>query len=122
MGELSGGTVTISYATGDVEADHGAGGLFGRFGGMVSQSYATGTITGGAGGLVGSGVGGTVEDSYFLDDGSDPSGAYGTPLTRAEFGEVESFVDWDFDEAWAMQPFEAPDFARPTLRVNPEPN
>jgi len=63
------GTITESYATGNVssESDSGAaGGLVGgNTGGNVTESYATGSVSGNrAGGLVGSNDGGNVTESY----------------------------------------------------------
>ncbi|WP_394701206.1 PGF-pre-PGF domain-containing protein [uncultured Methanolobus sp.] len=64
------GTVSSSYATGDVILGNGeasdAGGLVGMNYGAVNSSYATGNVTGGSsdGGLVGYNNGGSVNNSY----------------------------------------------------------
>src|SRR5690606_14951770 len=69
VGNLDGGTIRRSYATGTVDGDDSVGGLVGSmFGGTIGQSHATGAVTGGdsVGGLVGwvSAAGGTIEQSY----------------------------------------------------------
>lgn len=61
------GTVTNSYATGAVSGGARVGGLIGYSGVAVSNSYATGTVTGGSnyvGGLVGYSYYGTISNSY----------------------------------------------------------
>jgi hypothetical protein len=69
VGELSGGTVSYSHATGDVYgSDANNGGLVGRAnGGNVTDSYAEGNVFGAAkddGGLIGKQTAGTVTDTY----------------------------------------------------------
>lgn len=61
-----GGTVTDSHATGSVSGNVSVGGLVGWNGGAVSNSHATGEVSGGegpVGGLVGANDGGTVSNS-----------------------------------------------------------
>jgi hypothetical protein len=61
------GTVTNSYASGSVSGSNQVGGLAGHSRGTVSDSYSTASVTGGSwtgGGLVGSNFGGTVINSY----------------------------------------------------------
>lgn len=117
--------IARSYATGAVMGRSKVGGLVGLNRRHIEHSYATGAVAGTSetGGLVGAHVGETdlVESSYFLDpgDASNPS-ALGNPLPREAFGKMESFPGWDFEGAWVMEAFAAPDFARPTLRKNPE--
>ena len=62
----NGGTITDSYATGDVEGASFIGGLAGASNETIERSYATGKVEGktdGAGGLVGSNTD-TITDSY----------------------------------------------------------
>ena len=64
----SGGTITNSYATGSVSGVSSVGGLVGyqRSGGTITNSYATGSVTG-TGNNVGGLVGrsgGTITNSY----------------------------------------------------------
>jgi len=75
VGELVGsnnwGTVSNSYATGEVSGNQYVGGLVGRnwgFGGTIANSYSTGNVTGHqyVGGLVGSNNWGTVLNSYAI--------------------------------------------------------
>jgi hypothetical protein len=60
-----GGTVSNSYATGNVSASgpDAVGGLVGSNTGTISNSYATGNVSNGDGGLVGSNSG-TISNSY----------------------------------------------------------
>lgn len=80
-GTIIGSKVEQSYATGDVSATEGAGGLVGSAYGLILNSYATGevrnsgTIGTMAGGLVGpASIGGTV-DSYAVGK-VDPGAIY----------------------------------------------
>jgi hypothetical protein len=59
------GTISYSYATGNVSGSSGVGGLVGANSGTISYSYATGGVSGssGVGGLVGYNVG-TISYSY----------------------------------------------------------
>ncbi|HEY4370220.1 MAG TPA: YDG domain-containing protein [Steroidobacteraceae bacterium] len=64
------GTVTNSYATGNVSGRNNVGGLVGNNSNIVSNSYATGTVTGtgpNPGGLCGA-CSGTVTNSYYNID------------------------------------------------------
>ena len=62
------GTITDSYATGSVSGDNFVGGLVGdnSSGGAITASYATGSVSGDnfVGGLVGYNSGGAITDSY----------------------------------------------------------
>ncbi|MCJ7575139.1 MAG: hypothetical protein MUO80_00375, partial [Dehalococcoidia bacterium] len=64
----NGGTVSNSYATGNMTGTMAVGGLVGviNWGGTVSNSYFTGSVTGdySVGGLVGYSYNGTVSNSY----------------------------------------------------------
>ncbi|MEI8143490.1 MAG: GLUG motif-containing protein [Candidatus Berkelbacteria bacterium] len=84
VGDGSGGTITDSYATGNIVANNEAGGLAGEFDGTISNSYATGDVTstqdwGVAGGLVGY-SGATISNSYAsgnITTGNTPNSCLG---------------------------------------------
>ena len=113
VGWNDGGTVKLSYATGAVTDtwDHSAdvGGLIGYNSGTVTQTYATGAVTGPGtlGGLVGYNDGGSVTSSYWDTDttgmnaerglGGHSRGTFSASgLTTAEFGDSGNFVGWNF--------------------------
>jgi hypothetical protein len=81
------GTVTNSYSTGSVTGGMWAGGLVGQNEGTVSSSYSTGHVTSdaGAGGLI-AGNAGTVSNSYSTGNVTGRSGAGG--LIAANSGTV----------------------------------
>ena len=85
VGDNQGGTVSLSYATGNVSGERDTGGLVGRNygGGLVTQSYATGAVTGSVynpGGLVGyNEYTGTITYSYALGAVSLVTTSFGTP-------------------------------------------
>ncbi len=106
------GTVTTSYATGDVSSDgahqaiHNIGGLIGRNGGPITASYATGGVTGegtaNVGGLVGHLGGGAVTASYWdTETSGQTSSAAGVGKTTAELqspaGYSVIYADWNLD-------------------------
>jgi hypothetical protein len=65
LGDNDGGIVSNSYATGNVTGNYSAGGLVGANAGTVSNSYSTASVAGSnmTGGLVGANAG-TVGNSY----------------------------------------------------------
>jgi hypothetical protein len=65
VGRKGGGIVSNSYATGSVTGNQSLGGLVGTNAGTVSDSYSSATVTGyaGIGGLIGQNAG-TVSNSY----------------------------------------------------------
>ena len=65
VGYNNGGTISYSYATGNVSGTGSVGGLVGCNNGTISYSYATGNVSGssGVGGLVGTNSG-TISYSY----------------------------------------------------------
>jgi filamentous hemagglutinin family protein len=93
------GTVSTSYATGSVSGSC-AGGLLGFTDqGTIIDSYATGAVSGGPrlGGLVASGYGGTVTDSYWNTTTSGQTGSYqGTGLTTSDMQSISNFVGFVF--------------------------
>ena len=68
VGENKGG-ISNSYTQGAVTGGSQTGGLVGRNAGSISDSYAQGAVTGDSqtGGLVGLHLGGTISDSYALN-------------------------------------------------------
>jgi filamentous hemagglutinin family protein len=77
------GVITDSYATGNVSGSYAAGGLVGQTaGGSISNSRASGNVTGGAdsgfaGGLVGRNEGGNIDNSHAtgtVTQGNDSTG------------------------------------------------
>lgn len=101
------GSITNSYATGDVNGgpvSAGVGGLVGSNSGTISSSHASGNVSGSiSGGLVG-GNGGTIEDSYATGNvfGSYAAGGLvgqmdrGTILNSRSSGNVTGSTDFDF--------------------------
>ncbi len=69
VGQNDGGTIEGSRALGAVTGTKQIGGLVGENKGSISNSYAKGTVTGNSqtGGLVGLHLGGTISDSYALN-------------------------------------------------------
>ncbi len=63
------GSISNSYARGAVSGDNQVGGLAGENKGIISNSYAQGAVSGAnqTGGLVGLHLGGTISDSYALN-------------------------------------------------------
>ena len=74
-----GGTLSNSYATGSVTGGGAVGGLVGWNDGTVSHSYSTSGVTGGneVGGLVGENERGTVSNSYATGNVSGTNGVGG---------------------------------------------
>ncbi|MFY4788168.1 GLUG motif-containing protein [Aliarcobacter butzleri] len=78
VGCMFNGTISNSYATGNVTGNLYIGGLVGENYGTISNSYASGSVTGNLyiGGLIGFLFGGTIENSYASGNvtGSDYAG------------------------------------------------
>jgi filamentous hemagglutinin family protein len=107
----TGGTVTNSYATGNVVGRSQVGGLIGKVYGIapsnaINYTYSTGSVdafpnAGGAsvssvGGLIGSANTGTVTNSYWDTTTSGQStSAGGTGKTTAELKQIATFTGWD---------------------------
>ena len=87
------GNVSNSYATGSVSGSIDVGGLVGLNDGTVSNSYSTGSVTGdaGIGGLVGNG-GPTVINSFWdIETSGQAASAGGTGKTTAEMQDMATF-------------------------------
>jgi len=95
VGTNQGGTVSNSYATGNLIGVWYVGGLVGHnLGGTVSDSYCTGSVTGDmyVGGLVGLGPYGVVSNSFWdTETGGQAASAGGTGKTTAEMKNITTF-------------------------------
>ncbi|MCH9023413.1 MAG: hypothetical protein IID32_11725, partial [Planctomycetes bacterium] len=99
VGRVS-GTISICYATGQVNGTDDVGGLVGENKGTISDCYASGAVSGTSdvGGLVGFDNGGTVGDSFWdMDTSGQASSAGGTGKTTAEMQTVATFTDAGWD-------------------------
>ncbi len=107
VGEAGQATITDSYSTGAVSGDSQMGGFVGhsndpnpKFQRVFSIGKVTGTTD--VGGFAGTSTG-TITDSYWNTELSgQANSAGGTAKTLAELSQQATFVDWDFDEVWAM--------------------
>ncbi|UYO55138.1 MBG domain-containing protein [Rhodopseudomonas palustris] len=109
-------TITKTYAIGNVAGSGSTvGGLVGSLSGSgatVSQSWASGALTGGyKGGIVGLNYGGSVTTSYWdktttgvtSGAGLNASGTVSASgLTSAQARTQSSYAGWDFTSAWTM--------------------
>ncbi len=112
-------TVNVSFtATGPVAGiDVEVGGLAGRvlFGGSVTNSYSTGSVTApadtgfnsyGVGGLIGSDWGGSTFSNNFwnINTSGQATSVGATGLTSAQMMQQSNFTGWDFSNtgAWAI--------------------
>jgi len=104
------GAVNNSYSTATIVGINKAcGGLIGRSYGIISNSYSTGSVTCPSffGGLVSTGGGGIVTNSFWNTEtsGQSVSGG-GTGLTTAQMKTRSTFtgIGWDFINIWQMCP------------------
>ncbi|MCH9022429.1 MAG: hypothetical protein IID32_06660 [Planctomycetes bacterium] len=117
----NGGVSTINncYATGSITGTSLAfssqsivGGLVGSNGGTISDSYATGSITGAVttgtgsnlniGGLVGLNIS-TVSNSFWdTETSGQPTSDGGTGKTTAQMKQQATFTGWDFADTWGI--------------------
>ena len=96
---LSGGAVSDSYATGAVTGGNSVGGLIGQMGANVTNSYSTCKVTWTAsgGGLIGFVFSGTVTNGYWNITTSGQGGsAAGTGLTTAQMQSASNFAGFTF--------------------------
>ena len=106
--------ITDCYSTADVSGLFQVGGLSGLNNGEINNCYAVGNVKSDnvVGGVVGeNAVTGIIEASYFnmetsaqangvgLNNGTDLS----VGLNTIEMKNQESFVDWNFDDAWFIR-------------------
>lgn len=102
----NGRTIRDSYAAGTVTAVRGPGGLVGTNLAYIERCYAATTILGTAspGGLVGNDSGmGYVYTSYWdMEASGCPSSLGGIGKTTAEMQRAASFVGWQAPTAWTL--------------------
>lgn len=103
------GTITDSYATGDVISHTGyAGGLIGyALTGGVINSYSSGWVGGGTietGGLIGGGSPTLPVTSSYWDTTTSQqfTSAGGTGKTTEQMMQQSTYVGWNFNTVWAM--------------------
>jgi hypothetical protein len=117
------GSIIDSYARSQSNDSPNAGGLVGLTSGtdlVISTSYAFPESLAGDGaqglvGLVEAGDVPAVTACYFP---ASVSGSLGTPLSISEMQSESSFVGWDFDTVWQMEPSISP---YPSLRYQSAP-
>ncbi|HEX6278181.1 MAG TPA: GLUG motif-containing protein [Polyangiaceae bacterium] len=117
------GSIIDSYARSQSIDSPNAGGLVGFASGtglVLSTSYAFPQSLAGAGaqglvGLVETGTAPAVSACYFHDSAT---GSLGVPLTTSQMRSESSFVGWDFDTVWQMDPSVSP---YPSLRYQSAP-
>ena len=115
------GAVTASLASGQ------AGGIAGSMSssGLIARCYNVGIVSGGDNGSSGSNSGvvlasysplrQTTEDNYYLENTALSSNGAVSGLTAAEFGDSESFNNWDFDTVWVISYDSVLSMSRPYL-------
>jgi len=133
VGHSENTTIENCYATGNIAVssyyyDSYVGGLIGRsFRTTIKNCYSTGNATAAyyspssyAGGLIGYSYGNTVINCYRLSSQTitgDNINQIGTPLTLEQMKDKSSFVGFDFDTVWAIDPNINNGY--PYLRANP---
>jgi len=104
--------INVGFEGGAITGYSSVGGLTGgNYGGVVTNCYATGTITGQSyymSGLVGWNYDGTTVITSFWDiqtSGQTTSVGGGTGLTTAEMTQQATFTGagWDFDSVWTIE-------------------
>lgn len=111
-------TVTFCRNTGAVSGNSYVGGIVGynEIYSLVTDSYNTGTVAGKLyfGGLVGTDNSGAVTNSYYLDTCVvNPTETDGTALTDSAMKLEESYVGFDFENTWSINPLAS--YPYPTL-------
>jgi len=100
---ISNGTISNSYATGEVSGGERVGGLVGQNEANIDHSYATGLVTGTdlVGGLAW-GPDGNVSNSFWdTETSKQTTSDGGTGKTTAEMKEINTFSAADWDIAYA---------------------
>lgn len=111
-------TVTFCRNTGAVSGNSYVGGIVGynEIYSLVTDSYNIGTVEGKLyfGGLVGTDNSGAVTNSYYLDTCVvNPTETDGTALTDSAMKLEESYVGFDFENTWSINPLAS--YPYPTL-------
>ncbi len=97
--------VSDSYATGSVtaSADNGyAGGLAGWVEGTVLRCYSVGSVTGGNAGRLAGYANPTATCESSYWDNSTGTSAMGTGKTTAQLKQQATYEGWDFSKVWAI--------------------
>ncbi len=113
IGRHFSGQIRDSYAIGTASGESEIGGLIGNASGSVYNAYAIGTVSGRS--LVGGLIGNLaliltpVKDSYWNTETTGRNRGVGSEvshdavgLTTAEMTRQDNFVEWDFEEVWAI--------------------
>ncbi|NLL16997.1 MAG: Ig domain-containing protein [Clostridiales bacterium] len=109
-------TITDCYNTGSIVCIFNCGGIAGLAGNPISNCYNIGTVEGKLyfGGLVGTDNSGAVTNSYYLDTCVvNPTETDGTALTDSAMKLEESYVGFDFENTWSINPLAS--YPYPTL-------
>ena len=82
-----------SYATGSVSGSGGVGGLLGANNGTVTNSYSTGSVSGanGVGGLIGYSEGIVSNSFWDIETSGQSTSAGGTGKTTAQMKDIATF-------------------------------
>jgi len=100
----SGGSISNSYAIGNVVGTSFVGGIIGGSG-TVTRSYFVGSVTGTSsiGGIVGSASGSTVTSSFFNAVFTGPTrNSLGTSRTAEQMRTQSTYTGWDFQNIWGI--------------------
>ncbi len=120
IGSIDQVTISDSYATGDVVSKSGTGVSFGSFigkmeNGGVNRCYSTGGVSGNGWsptdkGFLGEYVSGTLTGNYWDTESSGQTSSAGQGAgqlegkTTAEMKQQPTFVNWNFNNIWAINP------------------
>ena len=100
--------ITNSYSIGSVSGTSNVGGLIGYTAtSEITNSYSIGSVSGtsNVGGLIGCGTNHSITSSYWDAETSGQSSSDGgTGKTTAEMKTQSTFVNWDFDDTWTIEP------------------
>ena len=119
VGENNGGSIANSYSMGPVTGGEYAGGFVGKniFGGNITKCYSTGAVSGISytGGFTAKNDMSSITSSYY--DGETSGHNYsiieGVEVkTTAEMKQQITFVDWDFENIWAIKEEESYPYLR----------
>jgi len=95
VGQNEGGTISNSYATGNVASwNSSVGGLVGGNGGTVTNSYATGSVSGAAnlGGLIGTNGGAVTNSFWNTQTSGQATSSGGTGMTSVDMQTQVNFA------------------------------
>ena len=92
------GTITNSYATGNVNGSKYVGGLVGENDSTIINSYSTGRVSGTSyvGGLVGRSYRGITTKSFWdIETSGQSTSAGGIGITSVEMKQLSTFSSWN---------------------------